>query len=95
MPMKTATALSLSIIPILSTAPLLRYITGTPSVLVGNSQTGFLVWPYIIPIAIMVAIFANFGLRAAKHIPVIYLRITFASLATIFLIKTAFEIFNK
>lgn len=95
MPMRQATGLSLSIIPLLSIAPLITYIFAGSAPVVSNFQTGYLVWNYSLPIAISVAIFATIGLKTSKSVPVLYLRIIFAALSTIVFLKTVFDIWNK
>ncbi|MBS3913215.1 MAG: sulfite exporter TauE/SafE family protein [Bacteroidetes bacterium] len=94
MPMRSATALSLSIIPILSIAPLANYLSTVPHETAKVAHTGYISWPYALPIAIGVAIFAGIGLKTAKKIPVFYLRIIFAALSTSILIKTVYDIFH-
>jgi uncharacterized membrane protein YfcA len=94
MPMRSATALSLSIIPILSIAPLISYLVTRPVVAPPTPHTGYIAWQYALPISIGVAIFAGIGLKTAKKIPVIYLRIIFATLSTTILIKTIYDILH-
>jgi len=94
MPLRKATALSLSIIPFLSLAPLLSYISTSPVQTLPLAQTGYLVWQYVLPIAVAVAIFASIGLKTAKAIPVKVLKIIFATLSTFVFIKTIYEIVN-
>lgn len=93
--MKKATALSLSIIPFLSIAPLASYIFSTPQNAVHFPHSGYLVWNYALPIAAAVAIFANLGMRTAKKMPVKMLRMIFASISGIIFIKTLYEIYTS
>jgi uncharacterized membrane protein YfcA len=95
MPLKKSTALSLSIIPFLSIAPLVSYLFEIPAQKLPTPQTGYLVWQYALPIAVMVAIFATLGLKTAKSTPVKTLRIIFATLTSIVLIKTIYEIIHQ
>ena len=92
MPMRTATALSLSIIPLLSLFPLLNYLIHSPKTTPDILHTGYIVWPVALPISIGVAIFASIGLKTATKVPVLYLRIIFAALSSIILIKTILDI---
>lgn len=94
MPMRSATSLSLSIIPLLSLFPLVNYLVSTPAGNYGVAHTGYLVWPVALPISVGVAIFASIGIKTAHHVPVLYLRIIFAALSTIILIKTIIDIFS-
>jgi uncharacterized membrane protein YfcA len=89
-----ATSLSLSIIPILSLAPLIHYMISSPIVPPPTAHTGYIAWQFALPISIGVAIFAGLGLRASKKIPVIYLRIIFATLSIVIFIKTVYDILN-
>lgn len=95
MPMKSATALSLSVIPLLSLAPLINYFISQPATNTNVLHTGFIVWPISLPIAIGVAIFAGIGLKVSHRVPVIWLRIIFATLSIIILIKTLSDIYFK
>lgn len=94
MPMKNATALSLSIIPFLSLAPLISYIITEPTEPLASMHTGYLAWSYALPIAAAVAIFATLGLKVAKNMPAKVLRSIFATLSSIIFIKTLYEILN-
>ena len=97
-PIHEATALSLSIVPLISIFPIIQYLTA-PNVPQLNQygfnfpQSGFLVWPYFIPMAAGVIFFSSFGQKTAPKVSVFWLRVIFASLSTIILIKTLYEIF--
>lgn len=92
MPMRHATALSLSIIPMLSMAPLISYALATPVEFTPHFQTGYMVWIYALPVATAVAIFASLGLKAAKSIPVKVLRVIFATISLTVFAKTVYDI---
>lgn len=92
MPMRKATALSLSIIPLLSIAPLFSYLTSKTPIPMSHPHTGYLVWFYALPIAAAVMLFANLGQRSAKYIPVYVLRIIFAVLSLTVFIKTIYDL---
>lgn len=94
MPMRSATGLSLSIIPLLSLFPLVNYLIANPPQTHDILHTGYLVWPVALPISIGVAVFAGIGLKVATKVPVLYLRVIFALLSTIILIKTLLDILN-
>lgn len=93
MPMRKATALSLSIIPILGTGPVLGYLFPREAPELQMLQTGYVVWPYALPMALGVAIFASVGLRTARHIPERVLRLIFAGLSAITFIQITYDIF--
>ena len=95
MPMKDSTALSLSIIPLLSLPPLINYLLSNAPAKMEVLHTGYLVWPIALPIAVGVAIFAGIGLKFSKRISVLSLRIIFALLSTVILIKTLIDIYQK
>lgn len=93
MPMRKATALSLSIIPLLSMAPLLSYLSSPAIQSIPPVHSGYIVWPYALPIAAAVAIFAILGQKTASLVSEKILRIIFASLSAIVLITTLYDIF--
>jgi uncharacterized membrane protein YfcA len=95
MPMRKATALSLSIIPMLGLFPLLNYAISTPQSQSSIAHTGYIVWPLAIPISLGVAIFASLGVKSASKVPVLWLRIIFALMSAGIFIKTLSEIINK
>lgn len=92
MPIRQATALSLSIIPMLGAAPLASYLLAQNATHLPVWHTGYVAWPYAIPMAVGVAIFASIGMKAAKGISETALRIIFAILSTIVIVKTLYEI---
>jgi uncharacterized membrane protein YfcA len=95
MPMQRATALSLSIIPMLGLPSVAKYILGSgiPSLPVAHS--GYFVWPYAIPMAAGVLIFASVGMKTARKLPETTVRIIFASLSGIFILKIIYDIVQK
>jgi len=66
MPMRQATGLSLSIIPLLSVAPLVSYISSNTAESIPPFHSGYVVWPYALPIACAVAVFAILGQKTAS-----------------------------
>lgn len=97
-PIHEATSLSLSIVPILSFVPLIQnMLAKNVPHLIQNGynfpQSGYIIWPYFIPLAIGVIFFSSFGQKTAQKVPVLWLRVIFAVLSTIILIKTLYEIF--
>lgn len=55
--MHSATALSLSIVPILSISALIKYISITPTHQISSYQTGYLLWIMLIPMLLGVIFF--------------------------------------
>lgn len=94
MPMRSASAMSLSIIPLLGIAPLSGYLSAATKTDTGLLQTGYIVWPYAIPIALGVAVFAGLGLKTAKHIPVGILRFIFALLSATIFIQIVYDLIS-
>ena len=104
-PMHLATSLSLSIVPLLSFLPLFQNLAlSHPQELFTDVrflgmtniwQTGYIIWPMFIPMALGVLVFSSFGQKTAPKVPVRWLRIIFALLSTIILIKTLYELFQK
>jgi uncharacterized membrane protein YfcA len=94
-PMHKATALSLSIVPMLASLSLLHYITERPNLeLSALTQSGYIVWPFFLPMAIGVLVFSSFGQKKAKDLSPLTLRIIFASLSALVLIKTLYHLIN-
>ena len=93
-PMHSATALSLSIVPILSIAALVKYISIAPTHQVSPYQTGYLLWIMLIPMLLGVIFFSSLGQKIAAKVPVLWLRIIFALLSTFILIKTLLELYS-
>ena len=98
MPLRKATALSLSIVPLLSIFPIIQYAISSdaPRLLEIHGpivQTEYITWSYYLPMAIGVIIFSSFGQKTAQKTPVILIRTIFALLSAFILIKTLYEIF--
>ncbi len=98
MPLRKATALSLSIVPLLSIFPIVQYAIGSdaPKLLDIHGpivQSEYITWSYYLPMAIGVVIFSSFGQKTAQKTPVILIRAIFALLSAFILIKTLYEIF--
>jgi uncharacterized membrane protein YfcA len=97
-PIHEATSLSLSIVPIIAIVPIIQYLIA-PNVPQLTQygyhfpQSGFMVWPYFVPMAIGVIFFSSFGQKTAPKVSVFWLRVIFAFLSTIILVKTLYEIF--
>jgi uncharacterized protein len=91
-PMHQATSLSLSIVPILSISSLLQYSLSQPIHPINPLQTGYLLWIILIPMMAGVMFFSSFGQKTAPRVPVLWLRVIFAVLSSIILIKTLIEI---
>jgi uncharacterized membrane protein YfcA len=91
-PMHQATSLSLSIVPILSISSLLQYTISQPIQPINPLQTGYLLWIILIPMMAGVMFFSSFGQKTAPRVPVLWLRVIFAVLSLIILVKTLIEI---
>ncbi len=104
LPVKKATALSLSVVPLLSIFPIIQYLSVTDAPLLSNAvlptlntmklfQTQYLVGLFYIPMALGVVIFSSFGQKTALKTPSPIIRFIFALLSGIILIKTLYELF--
>jgi len=91
-PMHQATSLSLSIVPILSISSLFQYTISQPIHPINPLQTGYLLWIILIPMMAGVMFFSSFGQKTAPRVPVLWLRVIFAVLSSIILVKTLIEI---
>jgi uncharacterized protein len=92
--MHSATALSLSIVPILSISALIKYISITPTHQVSSYQSGYLLWIMLIPMLLGVIFFSSLGQKIATTVPVVWLRVIFALLSAFILIKTLLELYS-
>jgi uncharacterized membrane protein YfcA len=92
--MHSATALSLSIVPILSISALIKYIRITPAHQVSSYQTGYLLWIMLIPMLLGVIFFSSLGQKIATKVPVVWLRVIFALLSAFILVKTLLELYS-
>lgn len=91
-PMHQATSLSLSIVPILSITSLIQYAVNGPSTPINTAQQGYLLGILLLPMMLGVMFFSSFGQKTAPRVPVLWLRVIFAVLSSIILIKTLIEI---
>ena len=91
-PMHQATSLSLSIVPILSISSLLQSTISPPIQPINPLQTGYVLWIILIPMMAGVMFFSSFGQKTAPRVPVLWLRVIFAVLSSIILVKTLIEI---
>ena len=89
---KQSSRLSLSVIPLLAIFPLVQYLS-TQSAL-NLPHTGFIAWSILLPTLIGVLIFAPIGIKVSRRTPTPVLRITFALLTIIILIKTLYAILH-
>ena len=104
LPVKKATALSLSVVPLLAIVPIVQYVTDNQAPILQNSnlgwlnslpliQTKYILWLVYIPMAIGVLFFSSFGQKTSKRIPTRYIQVIFAFLSLIILFKTVYELF--
>ena len=92
--MHSATALSLSIVPILSISALIKYTSITATHQVSSYQTGYLLWIMLIPMLLGVIFFSSLGQKMATKVPVVWLRVIFALLSAFILVKTLIELYS-
>ena len=104
LPVKKATALSLSVVPLLSIFPIIQYLCISDAPMLSNAilptlntmklfQTQYLVGLFYIPMALGVVVFSSFGQKTALKTPTPIIRFIFALLSGIILIKTLYELF--
>ncbi len=104
LPVKRATALSLSVVPLLAIVPIIQYVTDNQAPILKHSnldwlnslpliQTKYILWLVYIPMAIGVLFFSSFGQKTSKRIPTRYIQVIFAFLSLIILLKTVYELF--
>lgn len=92
--MHSATALSLSIVPILSISALIKYTSIAATHQVSSYQTGYLLWIMLIPMLLGVIFFSSLGQKMATKVPVVWLRVIFALLSAFILVKTLLELYS-
>jgi len=103
LPVKKATALSLSVVPLLSIFPILQYLNVSNAPILKDAtlnalnsinlfQTQYIVWWFYIPMAVGVVVFSSFGQKTALKTPTPIIRFIFALLSSIILIKTIYEL---
>ena len=91
-PLHSATALSLSIVPLLSIASLIHYLSNKPIQSLTLYQSGYLVWPILLPMMLGVAFCSSLGQKKAKLVPERWLRLIFATLLLCIFIQILLEI---
>ncbi len=89
---KQSSRLSLSVIPLLAIFPLIQYLSSQNSLNIPH--TGFIAWSILLPTLLGVLVFAPIGIKVSRRTPTIILRITFALLTIIILIKTLYAILH-
>ena len=91
LPIKFATGLSLSVIPIIAFPLLVFYMVSQPaSALYPGWQTGHILWPAVVPILLAAGIAAPFGVRTAHKMSSKTLLTVFMTFILINLIKILF-----
>lgn len=95
LPTKSATSLSLSVVPWLSILPIVQYINQSNVPHLDLWHTQYLVWPYYLPMAAGVIFFSSLGQKLATKMPVVFIRVIFALLSLTILIKTVYELFQS
>ena len=89
---KQSSRLSLSVIPLLAIFPLIQYLSTQSSLNIPH--TGFIAWSILLPTLLGVLVFAPIGIKVSRRTPTTVLRITFALLTIIILIKTLYAILH-
>lgn len=89
---KKATSISTGVIPILAIANGLLYIFATHIQQVHNLQTGYVVYPLVLPLILGVLITAPMGVQAAKTMKPFPLKIIFASVISIIMIVKVLQL---
>jgi uncharacterized membrane protein YfcA len=88
---RKAASISIGVIPLLAIPHLLVYAMATPSQ-VADNQIGYIDYNYSIPLIVGVLITSGFGVRLAHRIEQKYLKLIFAILIIILIIKYTLEI---
>ena len=83
---KKATSISTGVIPFFALANGLLYIFATNIQQVHNLQTGYIVYPLVLPLIVGVFVTAPLGVQAAKTMKPITLKFIFATIISIIMI---------
>ena len=89
LPLKFATGLSLTVIPILA-FPLLSYyaLLGPTKAIYNGLQTGYILWPIALPMVLAASIASPLGIKIAQKIPSKTLLIIFTVFIVLTILKT-------
>jgi len=89
---KKATSISTGVIPILAIANVLLYIFAKNIQQVHNLQTGYVIYPLVLPLILGVFVAAPMGVQAAKTMKPFTLKIIFASVISIIMIVKVLQL---
>lgn len=93
-PIKIATSISTGVIPLFTLALIIPYMSASP-VKLDNWQLGYVVFPLVAPLILSVWVFSPIGVRAAHRMKPVTLRLIFASITSLIIIKELYTYFNK
>jgi uncharacterized membrane protein YfcA len=89
---KKATSISNGVIPILACAVGLYNLNQLPPSMVSKWQTGYIVFPLVLPMILAAPVFAKLGVKMAHRVQGSIVKIIFASFTLLVLIKNIYEI---
>jgi len=92
LPIKVATSISTGVIPIFTVVLCIPYMLAHPTI-VYNYQLGFVVLPLVAPLILSVLFVSPFGVRIAQLMKPLQLRIIFACISSLIIIKEIYGLF--
>lgn len=85
-PIKVATSISTGVIPIFTAILIVPYMMAKPQI-INNIQIGYIVLPIVAPLIVSVLFISPFGVRVAHQLKPLHLRIIFACVSSIIILK--------
>jgi uncharacterized membrane protein YfcA len=94
-PVKKSISISNGVIPVLAIAASVLNLNQQPQQMVNAYQVGYIVFPLVIPMLASSFIFARQGVRLSHNTSAEIIKITFATFASIVLLKNIYEILHS
>ncbi|MBC7382867.1 MAG: sulfite exporter TauE/SafE family protein [Bacteroidia bacterium] len=94
-PIKKASSISNGVIPLFAIAIGIYNLGDTPPYKISEWQVGYIVFPVILPMILAAFIFAPLGVKIAQQTTQSIIRLIFAMMVGLVLIKVLYEIFAK
>lgn len=93
-PIKIATSISTGVIPLFTLALIIPYMAATPAS-ISSFQFGYVVFPLVAPLIISVVFVSPIGVKAAHRMKPLVLRLIFASITSLIILKELYQYFSK
>lgn len=93
-PIKIATSISTGVIPLFTLALTITYMDASPASL-SHWQLGYVVFPLVAPLILSVIFISPMGVKAAHKMKPLVLRLIFASITSLIIIKELYTYFSR